>query len=100
MLSTQTLPRAVTEQRAPGNLRRDGRAMLSNLLSQCTRPSPNLPSRGIQHPFRLTVQRIFDPDEVTQFIGERRDVVQRVLDRERLALRIHRDGRDRTQRIV
>ena len=73
--------------------------MLSNLLSQCTRPSPNLPSRGIQHAFGLPIQRIFDRDEIAQFIGKRGLVVERVFDRDGLALGVHVDVRDLPERI-
>ncbi len=73
--------------------------MSSNLLSQCTRPGPNLLSRGIEHPFRLAIQRVFDRDQITQLIGERGDVVQRIFDRERLALGIDREGRGLVQDV-
>jgi hypothetical protein len=52
------------------------------------------PPRGIEHPFRLTIQEIFDGDEIAELIGERGDVVQRIFDREWLALLVHREGRD------
>ena len=57
------------------------------------------PSCGIQHPFRLAIQGIFDRDQIAQFIGERRDVVERIFDRKRLALGIDREGRDLVQGV-
>ena len=73
--------------------------MSSKLLSQCTVPGPNLLSRGIQHPFRLAIQRGFDRDQIAQFIGERGLVVERVFDRDGLALGVHVDHRDLPERI-
>ncbi len=53
-----------------------------------------LSSRRIQHPLRLTIEWIFARDQIAQLIGERGDVVEWVIDRERLTLGIYRDGRD------
>ena len=46
----------------------------------------------IQNPLRRTIQRILDFDQIAGLICERRGVVQRIFDRERLALGIDRDG--------
>lgn len=73
--------------------------MLSNLLSQCTVPGHNLPSRGIEHALRLAIEWVFNRNQIAERIGKGGDVVQRVFDRERLALGIDRDGRDLAQRI-
>lgn len=56
-------------------------------------------SRRIQHPLRLTIQGIFDLDQIAQFIGEGRLIIQRVFDRDRLALGIDREGRGLVQCI-
>ena len=40
---------------------------------------------------RLPIERIFDLDEVAEIVGEGRGVIERIFDRERLALRIHRE---------
>ena len=71
---------------------------IDRLLSERIDSAPQSPRR-IEHPLRLPIQRIFHRDQIVQFIGERGDVVERVFDRERLTLRIHREGRDFIHRI-
>ena len=51
------------------------------------------PSRRIEHSLCLAIQGVLHFNEITQLIGERRDVIERIFNRERLALAIDRDGR-------
>lgn len=53
----------------------------------------------IEHPLGLTIQWVFDGDEIAQFVREPSDVVKRILNRERLALAIDRKRRDIAQGV-
>ena len=71
---------------------------IEGFLSQGIRDIPQ-PPRGIQNPLRLAIERIFDLDEVAEFIGQGRHVGEGIGDRERLALRVDGNRGGLTQGI-
>lgn len=58
---------------------------IDGLLAQRVDETPQ-PPRRIEHACGGPIQRIFHRDEITEFIGQGGDVVQRIFNRERLAL--------------
>lgn len=75
-----------------------GIGRIDRLLPEGIHDAPQ-PSRRIEHPFRFSIQGIFDFDQIPQFVRERGRVVQRIGERERLALLVHRERRDLAKRV-
>ncbi len=86
----------------------DGVGQLRNAIQRVGSIDRLLPQRidhaaespcGIERPFCFAIERIFHRNQIAQFIGKRRRIVQGILDRERLTLGIDRDDRGLVQRI-
>lgn len=56
-------------------------------------------SRCVEDPLRFPIQRVFHLDQIAQFIGKRRDVIERIGDRGGLVQGVG-DGREIALRIV